>query len=170
MAGAFAAALKHIAFKIALVLAINKLLGQANPSLHLRRSTPRRKGRQQKPKHRKPQHHLTTRIGAKGSLKGRTRRTSFPPRLETSTLMTPTMTCLKRRRIRNGLRSQMSLKFTLLMLRPQRVKQISDVRPTDLQASAQITKRVRVFQLRAHQLRQPNNLFMTHENGVVLVA
>ena len=39
-----------------------------------------------------------------------------------------------------------------------------------LQASARITKKVRLLQLRAHLHRTLKNLFVTHGSGVVLVA
>ena len=80
---------RRTVFKFALGLAVNKLLGTVNPSLHPRRNVTRLRVGQQKPRHRKPKPPLMRRKSVKGSLKGRIRRTSLPRKLEKSTWSFP---------------------------------------------------------------------------------
>ena len=114
----------------------NKPHDLASPSLRPRRNLPRL--RRQKPRRRKSLHHLTVRVGAKESPKGRAIRRSLPPRLEKLTLTMLSKKRVRKRNLKNGQKIRKIQKFILLMPRLPIAKRILVACPTSLQAKARM--------------------------------
>ena len=152
---------KHTVFKSAPVHAVNKLQGQAKPSLHPRKTTPRLKVRQQRPRHLKLPRRLV-RVGAEESPKRRITRESPPPRLEKLTLTMQNKKRRRKRNLKNGLKIEMIQKCILLMPSLPILQRILMACLIGRQASPRITKKVQKLQLHAHLHKTLKNLFMTH--------
>ena len=170
MASVYAVALSPTIefFKLAPVLADNSLLKPVVPN-HLRgSSTPSLKGRRRMLSRLRHQL-LQTRRRAKASLKVRSRRASLQPRvvmLTSTRLPRMSRTSLKTRKMSKKTKQ----KFILLMPRLPRVRWSQMTCLIGLQASARITKTVRLRQLRVHLLQPLQKLWVTGGNGGVLVV